>query len=67
MHADPLEQHDLIGEGKHETRFKRMHDRLFDWIETNGGIPIPLQRTQRGNTDKKRPKDEPKTVPDDIT
>ncbi len=66
LEADPLEQHNLMGQKKHEQRLKEMHDRLFDWIETNGGVPIPLQRSRRGNPDKKRPEDAPKTAPDDI-
>ncbi|HET7324668.1 MAG TPA: sulfatase [Halococcus sp.] len=66
MQADPLEQHNLLGDEKHEQRVKTIHDRLFDWIETGGGVPIPLQRDRRGNENKKRPKDAPKTAPDDI-
>jgi N-acetylglucosamine-6-sulfatase len=66
LKTDPLEQHNLLGKKKHENRLKAMHDRLFDWIETDGGVPIPLQRSRRGNNDKKRPQNAPKTVPDDI-
>ena len=66
LRADPLEQHNLMGKKKHEQRLKTMHDRLFDWIETNGGIPIPLQRSRSGNNDKKRPENAPKTAPDDV-
>ncbi|EMA48128.1 sulfatase family protein [Halococcus salifodinae] len=67
LEADPLEQHNLLGKKKHEKRHEAMHDRLFDWIEANGGVPIPLQRSRRGNQNKKRPEDAPKTVPNDFT
>jgi N-acetylglucosamine-6-sulfatase len=66
LQADPLEQHNLIGEKKHQKPLKIMHDRLFDWIETDGGVPIPLQRSRRGNNNKKRPQNAPKTAPDNI-
>ena len=66
IESDPLEQHNLIGDEKHQKHFKKMHDRLFDWIESNGNIQIPLQRRRKGNKEKKRPKKEPKTIPDDI-
>jgi N-acetylglucosamine-6-sulfatase len=66
LKADPLEQHNLLGKEKHEQRLKAMHDRLFDWIETGGGVPIPLQRSRRGNPNKERPKNAPKTAPDDL-
>ena len=66
LKADPLEQHNLINENKHGPLLETMHDRLFDWIETDGGVPIPLQRSRRGNNNKRRPENAPKTVPDDI-
>ena len=66
LKSDPLEQHNLIGNKKYQKHFKEMHDRLFDWIEANGNIQIPLQRRRKGNKEKKRPKKAPKTVPDDI-
>ncbi|WP_160135529.1 sulfatase [Halococcus salsus] len=66
LKADPLEQHNLVNEKKHEKLLKVMHDRLFDWIETDGGIPIPLQRSMRGTNQKKRPENAPKTAPDNI-
>ena len=66
LKSDPIEQHNLIGDQKHQKHFNQMHDRLFDWIESNDNIPIPLQRRRKGNKDKKRPKGAPKTVPDTL-
>src|SRR5699024_10868222 len=64
--ADPLEQHNLIDESEHDDRLDAMHDRLFDWIESDGGTPIPLQRDRRNSNDRKRPPNAPKTIPDDF-
>ncbi|RJT05441.1 sulfatase [Halococcus sp. IIIV-5B] len=66
LQADPAEANNLFDDGKHEQRRKAMHDRLFDWIESGGGVPIPLQRERRGDNRKKRPKNAPKTAPDDL-
>ncbi|WP_162471350.1 hypothetical protein [Halococcus thailandensis] len=37
-----------------------------NWIESNGGTPIPLQRDRRNSNDRKRPPSAPKTIPDDF-
>ena len=66
LKSDPLEQHNLIGDKKHQKHFEQMHNRLFDWIESKDNIQIPLQRRRKGNNEKKRPKDTPKTIPDDL-
>ncbi|UOO95641.1 sulfatase [Halococcus dombrowskii] len=66
LHADPLERQNLIDGNDNHDRRDAMHDRLFDWIESNGGTPIPLQRDRRNSNDRKRPPNAPKTIPDEF-
>jgi len=44
LQTDSLEQHNLIGVPAYQDRIRTMRDRLFDLLESSGGMRIPLRR-----------------------
>ena len=64
LQEDPLESRNLIADPRHSATVKEMRERLFDVLEENGGMNIPLQRdrgvqSNRRNPAKKRAVDFP--------
>lgn len=44
LQADPLEANNLIFAPGHEAIVQRMNQKLFDVLETTGGLSLPLSR-----------------------
>ena len=55
LQDDPEEMNNLINSPAHQDLIKTLNKRLFDWLETTGGMLIPLRRDAGGQLNKRRP------------
>jgi N-acetylglucosamine-6-sulfatase len=55
LQEDPEEMHNLIGDPAHQERIEELNVRLFDWLESTGGMLIPLRRDKGFRADQRRP------------
>ena len=45
LQQDPLEMNNLIAQPEHQPAIKQMAGELYDWLESSGGMQVPLKRT----------------------
>ena len=45
LEADPHEMHNLIKSPEHQAIIRQLAGDIYDWLETTGGMQIPLKRT----------------------
>ncbi len=45
LQEDPDEMHNLIASPEHQEMIKELSASIYDWLETTGGMQIPLKRT----------------------
>ncbi len=48
---DPHEMHNLISSAQHQDTIKAMLGEMYDWLESTGGMQIPLKRTMYPHLD----------------
>ena len=48
---DPFETRNIIASPEHQEIIKQLTDELYDWLETTGGMSIPLKRNDRQHGD----------------
>ena len=48
---DPCETINLIASPEHQETIKELNSALYDWLESTGGMTIPLKRTERPHMD----------------
>lgn len=51
LKEDPNETHNLIGVPELQDTIKQLNHSLYDWLESTGGMSIPLKRTERTHFD----------------
>jgi len=51
LNNDPYENHNLIAAPEHQETIRQLTAELYDWLETTGGMSIPLKRTVRPHGD----------------
>lgn len=51
LKEDPYEIHNLIWLPALQDTIKKLNSSLYDWLETTGGMSIPLKRTERPHGD----------------
>ncbi|MEK7718591.1 MAG: sulfatase [Bacteroidota bacterium] len=51
LQKDPNEMHNLIGVPELQDTIKQLDHDLYDWLESTGGMTIPLKRTERPHFD----------------
>lgn len=51
LKADPHEMKNLIGSAEHQEIIKGLNHELYNWMESTGGMFIPLKRTERPHHD----------------
>ena len=51
LQEDPYEMHNLIASPEHQDTIRAMLDELYGWMETTGGMQIPLKRTMQEHGD----------------
>ncbi|MCY7356792.1 MAG: sulfatase [Rudanella sp.] len=51
LKADPGEVNNLIRSPQHQDIAKNMRDQVFDWLESSGGMQIPLNRVRQKRFD----------------
>lgn len=51
LQEDPYEQHNLIAAPEHQEQIKVLTQELYDWLESTGGMQIPLKRTDYPHAD----------------
>jgi N-acetylglucosamine-6-sulfatase len=51
LKEDPNEIHNLIGVPELQGTIKQLNHSLYDWLESTGGMSIPLKRTERPHFD----------------
>ncbi len=51
LQTDPLEVNNLIRSPQHQQLAKTLRGRLFDWLESTGGMQIPLKRIDTPHND----------------
>jgi arylsulfatase A-like enzyme len=51
LKKDPNETHNLIGVPELQDTIKQMNHSLYDWLESTGGMSIPLKRTETPHFD----------------
>jgi arylsulfatase A-like enzyme len=51
LQEDPYETHNLIGAPEHQEKIKEMNHALYDWLESTGGMYIPIKRTESPHID----------------
>ena len=51
LQEDPYEMHNLIASPEHQDTIRAMLDELYGWMETTGGMQIPLKRTMQEHVD----------------
>lgn len=51
LQGDPYEMHNLIASEEHQDTIRAMLDELYGWMETTGGMQIPLKRTMQEHID----------------
>lgn len=51
LKADPAEVNNLIRSPQHQEIAKNMRDQVFDWLESSGGMQIPLNRVKQKRFD----------------
>jgi arylsulfatase A-like enzyme len=45
LQEDPGEQHNLIASPDHQELIVKLTNDIYDWLESTGGMQIPLKRT----------------------
>ena len=45
LHADPDEMNNLIASPEHQVLIEELTEEIYNWLETTGGMQIPLKRT----------------------
>ena len=45
LKADPNEMHNLIASPEHQETIRQLTEDIYDWLESTGGMQIPLKRT----------------------
>jgi len=53
LENDPHEMRNLIAAPEHQETIKQLTGELYDWLETTGGMSIPLKRNLRKHTDSR--------------
>jgi arylsulfatase A-like enzyme len=48
LEKDPHEMNNLIAAPEHQKTIQAMANELYDWLESTGGMQIPLKRTVKG-------------------
>jgi len=56
LQVDPEENHNLIQSEAHQELVRELNQRLFNMLESTGGMAIPLRRDQGEPMSKRRPK-----------
>ena len=56
LQVDPEENHNLIQSEVHQELVRELNQRLFNMLESTGGMAIPLRRDQGEPMSKRRPK-----------
>ena len=56
LQTDPKERHNLIAAPEHEARIEAMRKRLWDILESAGGMSVPLRRGSFQAIDRKKDK-----------
>ena len=56
LQTDPYEMKNLIGKPEYQTIIKQLNGDLYDWLESTGGMSIPLKRTERPHSDHRNNK-----------
>jgi N-acetylglucosamine-6-sulfatase len=56
MQNDPDEMHNLIDEPEHQDLIKKLRIRMYEWLESTGGMQIPLRRDIGFKGNKRGPK-----------
>ena len=51
LKEDPYEMNNLIASPEHQELIESLADDVYDWLETTGGMQIPLKRTVRKHFD----------------
>ncbi|WP_460980786.1 sulfatase family protein [Spirosoma fluminis] len=51
LQADPQEVNNLIRSPEHQQVAGQLRDQVFDWLETTGGMQIPLHRIRQKRSD----------------
>jgi len=51
LKEDPYEMNNLIGSPQHQELIESLASDVYDWLETTGGMQIPLKRTVRKHFD----------------
>lgn len=51
LKEDPNEIHNLIGVPELQDTIKQLNHDLYDWLESTGGMSIPLKRNERPHSD----------------
>lgn len=51
MQEDPYEQRNLIAAPEHQEQIKVLTKELYNWLESTGGMQIPLKRTDYPHAD----------------
>jgi arylsulfatase A-like enzyme len=47
LQKDPQEMNNLIKDPQHQSTIKQMAGQIYDWLESTGGLEIPLKRINR--------------------
>ena len=63
LKKDPQERYNLINDEAYRETARDLQDRLFDKLESTGGMQIPFRRPRGGQQALTRPADEPSTSP----
>ena len=56
MQNDPDERHNLIDQPRHQDLIKKLRIRMYEWLESTGGMQIPLRRDTGFKGNKRGPK-----------
>ena len=51
LQNDPNETHNIIDDPQLQDTIKQMNHSLYDWLESTGGMYIPLKRTETPHID----------------
>ena len=51
LQNDPNEMHNLIAAPEHQALIKQLSQKIYDWLESTGGLNIPLKETVRPHDD----------------
>ncbi|MDR2497748.1 MAG: sulfatase [Tannerellaceae bacterium] len=51
LQEDPYEMRNLIASPEHQDTIRSLNHDLYDWLESTGGMSIPLKRTERQHFD----------------